>query len=237
MKKYKLILAALTQKNQDIHFHACIDRFSKYPTVEVLDKANGPNVIKLLDEYIQIHGVPRNIRLDQARCLIGYKVKNFCKQHNFNIITAPANDHRAIGLVERLIQTIKRRLGCMNLDSRNKTFTIKEAIKAVVYQLRICKQTTTNVTPFQAHFGRKSNTPLSNISTIPKSSNLSYENILHHYLDADRVPVEDYLDANGWMTGDRSDILIEEAMQKAQVDVVTMVTRTNRCPDSLCIQN
>ena len=206
------------EKDQDIYFLACIDRFSKYPSVEVVDKANGPNIIKFLDDYIQIHGVPRNIRLDQARCLIGYKVKNFCKQHNINVITAPANDHRAIGLVERLIQTIKRRLGCMKLDTRNNTFTIKEAIKSIVYQLRICKQKTTKVTPFQAHFGRKPNTPLSNISTTPKSSNLSYENILHHYLDADIVPVEDYLDENGWVTGDRSDILIDEAMQRAQVD-------------------
>ena len=30
--------------------------------------------------------------------------------------------------------------------------------------------------------------------------------------------MEDYLFENGWLTGDRSDILIEEAMQKAQVD-------------------
>ena len=106
----------------------------------------------------------------------------------------------------------------MKLDSRNNTSAIKEAIKSIIYQLRICKQKTTNVTPFQAHFGRKPNTPLSNISTISKSSNLSYENILHHYLDADTVPVEDYLEENGWVNGDRSDILIEEAMQKAQVD-------------------
>ena len=40
------------EKNQDIHFLACIDRFSKYPTVEIFDKANGPNVIEFLDEYI-----------------------------------------------------------------------------------------------------------------------------------------------------------------------------------------
>ena len=206
------------EKDQDIYFLACIDRFSKFPTVEVFEKANGPNVLKFLDDYIHIHGVPRNIRLDQACCLIGNKVKTFCKQHNINILTAPANDHRAIGLVERLIQTIKRRLSCMKLDNRNKSFTIKEAIKSIVYQLRICKRKTTNVTPFQAHFGRKPNTPLSNISTVPKSSNLSYEDILHHFLDADTVPVEDYLDENGWVTGDRSDILIEEAMQKAQVD-------------------
>ena len=206
------------EKDQDIYFLACLDRFSKFPTVEAFEKANGLNVLKFLDDYIHIHGVPRNIRLDQARCLIGNKVKTFCKQHNINILTSPANDQRAIRLVERLIQTIKRRLSCMKLDNRNQSFTIKNAIKSIVYQLRICKQKTTNVTPFQAQFGRKPNTPLSNISTAPKSSNLSYEDILHHYLDADTVPVEDYLDENGWVTGDRSDILIEEAMQKAQMD-------------------
>ena len=106
----------------------------------------------------------------------------------------------------------------MKLDSRNNTFAIKEAINSIVYQLRICKQKTANVTPFQAHFGKKPNTPLSNISTKPRSSNLSYKNILHHYLDADTVPVDDYLDENGWLASDRSDILIEEAMQKAHVD-------------------
>ena len=100
----------------------------------------------------------------------------------------------------------------MKLDNRTNTFTIKEAKT----QKRISKQKTSNVTPFQAHFGRKPNTPLSNINTIPKSSILSCENILHHYLDADTVPVEDYLDDNGWVTVDRSDILIEKAMQKAQ---------------------
>ena len=63
------------ENDQDFYFLACIDRFFKFPTVEVFDKANGPNVLKFLDDYIHIHGVPRNIRLDQARCLIGNKVK------------------------------------------------------------------------------------------------------------------------------------------------------------------
>ena len=34
-----------------------------------LMKRNGPNIVKILDEHIQIHGVPRKIRLDQAKCL------------------------------------------------------------------------------------------------------------------------------------------------------------------------
>ena len=76
------------------------------------------------------------------------------------------------------------------------------------------KQMTTTVAPFQADFGRKPNTPISYISTIPKSSNLSYENILNHFLDADLVTVEDYLDDNCWVTGKRSVILVEEAITK-----------------------
>ena len=47
---------------------------------------------------------------------------------------------------------------------------------------------------------------------------MSYENILHSYLDADAVPVEDYLDDNGCVTGDRSNILIKEVITKAQLD-------------------
>ena len=46
------------EKDQDIYFLAFIDRFSKIPTLEVFEKANGPNVLKFLDDYIHIHGVP-----------------------------------------------------------------------------------------------------------------------------------------------------------------------------------
>ena len=48
-----------------------------YPTVEVFYKTNGPIVVNFLNDYFQIHGVPKIIRLDQARCVIGNRVKNF----------------------------------------------------------------------------------------------------------------------------------------------------------------
>ena len=107
--------------------------------------------------------------------------------------------------MERLTQIFKRRLSCVNLAYRNKKFSIKDGRKSIENELRICKQKTTNVTPFQAHFGRKPNTPHNSINKIPKSKNLSYEKILNHYLDADTVPVADYLDDNGWATGERSE--------------------------------
>ena len=105
-------------------------------------------------------------------------------KNNITLIPAPANDHRAIGLVERLIGTIKQRLACIKEATKeSSSFTIKAALKSIIYQLRICKHKTTKVSPFEPHFGRKANTSLSNISTQPKSSDLSYEKILNHYLD------------------------------------------------------
>ena len=40
------------EKDQDIYFLACIDRVSKFPTVEAFEKAIGRNVLKFLDDYI-----------------------------------------------------------------------------------------------------------------------------------------------------------------------------------------
>ena len=40
-------------------------------------------------------------------------------------------------------------------------------------------------------------------------------------IDADTVPVEDYPDDNGWVTGEQSDILVKGTMSKAQVDAAT----------------
>ena len=120
----------------------CIDRFSKYPSAELVDNANASNVIKFLDNYIQIHGVPRSLRIDQARCLVNRpsSSKNFCMKNNITLKPALANAHRAIGLIERLIGTIKQRLACIKEANKDlNSSTIKAAIKSIIFQLSICK--------------------------------------------------------------------------------------------------
>ena len=74
------------EKDHEIYILICIDRFSKYPSAEIFDNANASNVIKFLDNYKHIHGVPRSLRIDQARSLIGNQVKKFLykKQHHSN---------------------------------------------------------------------------------------------------------------------------------------------------------
>ena len=41
---------------------------------------------------------------------------------------------------------------------------------------------------------------------------------VNHYLDIDSVTVANYLEDNGWVRSDRSDLLIEEEMTWLQVD-------------------
>ena len=56
------------------------------------------------------------------------------------------------------------------------------------------------------------------ISTTPKLSNLSYENILNYYLDEDTVMPEEILPDDKWVNGYRSDIEVEARMTRVSQD-------------------
>ena len=146
--------------------------------------------------------------MDQARCQTGQQIKTFCSQNNIQLIEAPVQDHRAIGLVERLIQTIKNQLACIKTAARNQ-FNVKTSINSIIYQLRICRQKTINISPFEAHFGRKANTPLSNITTKSDPKSLTYKNILNKYLDLETVRWEERISDENWDNEGRSDTQLE----------------------------
>ena len=151
--------------------------------------------------------------MDQPRCQTGQQIKAFCSQNNIHLIEAPIHDHRAIGLVERLIQTIKKRLACIKTAAQNQS-NMKASINSIIYQLRICRQKTINISPFKAHFGRKANTPLINITTKPDPKSLTYKNILHKYLDLETVRWDELITDDNWNNDERSDIEIEVTKDK-----------------------
>ena len=182
----------------NVYILAATDRFSKNPTACIYEKANGSNILKFLDMYIKNHGIPRSIRRNQTKCLVGNQLKTFCDKKSVQIIEAPSNDHCAIGSVERLIRTIKIRLACIKEEkSANKAFHVKHALKIIIHHLRICKQKTTKTSQFEAHLGRKPNTSLSVISTKPKHSNFLYQNFVNHHLDEDTVTKSFFRMING----------------------------------------
>ena len=60
--------------------------------------------------HIDCHDVPRKLRLDHAKGLVGHQLMTFCTRNNIEITEAPVNDQLAVGLLESLIQTIRNRL-------------------------------------------------------------------------------------------------------------------------------
>ena len=168
---------------------------------------------------IENHPIPRSIRLDEAKCLVGNQEKTFCNKNKIQFIEAPVNDHRAVGLVKRIIQTVKNRLACIKEEKlKNNTFHVRRALKLIINQLRIFKQKTIKISPFKAHSGRKPNTPLSVIATKPTLSNLSYENIVNHYLDEDTVTPEASFPDDKRVKRRLSDIKAELGMTRATQD-------------------
>ena len=109
------------------------------------------------------------------------------------------NDHRSIGLVERLIQTVKRRLGCIKLDTTQRPFNIEQSLRQIPQELRICRKKATNISPFEAHFGRPVNTPITNITSQADSRNLKWPNIKSDFSDDNIMGNDELISDERWI--------------------------------------
>ena len=174
------------EQQKDSYILASVDRFSRYPHAKVYHNCDTDTAIEYLEKYIKFHGIPRNIRCDQAQAFKSRQFEIFCDNHIIRLILAPAAHHRANGMIERLIQTIKRRLSVLNTDPKWSKIKLADKIAEIIQEIKIIPNTTTKISPFTAHFGRKHNTPISNITTQTSTKNLSYNDIIKFYLDKKR---------------------------------------------------
>ena len=139
-------------KGKKIYLLTAIDRFSKFPSVKVTKSTGRKSTIKFLRSYIDTHGIPESIKTYQFSGFKGKAMKKFCIENNIEQKFCPVGDHRGCGLVERTIQTIKRRLGVMLLEENVKS--IKLCLSRIIRDMRWIKQKTIQKSPFEAHFGR-----------------------------------------------------------------------------------
>ena len=138
-------------KGKKIYLLVAIDRYSKFPSVKVTKSTGGKSTIKFLRTYIDTHGIAESIKTDQFSGFKGKAMKKFCTENNITQKFCPVGDHRG-SLVERTIQTIKRRLGVMLLEE--KVQSIKLCLSTIIRDLRWNKQKSIKVSPFEAHFCR-----------------------------------------------------------------------------------
>ena len=135
-----------------IYFLVTIGRYSNYPSVMLTRTTGAKKILKFLKDYITILSIPNSVRTDQYS---GYKnnaVKSFCVSKGIKHIYCPLGDHRVCDLVEKTIQTIKRKLGVMQLEKNSES--IETALKIISEDIRINKNSVTYSLPFELQFGK-----------------------------------------------------------------------------------
>ena len=85
-----------------------------------------------IDEYINVYGVPKQIKLDKGGAFISKEYIEYCKTHKINRIYGTANLHTGTGLVERTIQSLKN-LILANLEHNQ---NLRESVNRALYVQR-----------------------------------------------------------------------------------------------------
>ena len=155
--------------------------------MKITKSTGGESSIKFLRSYIDIHGIPESARTDQFSGFKGKSMRKFCSDNNIEQKFCPVGDHRGCGLVERTIQTIKRRLGVMLLDEN--VTSIKLCFSTILRDLRWSKQKTIKMSPFEAHFGRLPKTEFKILSDrfLRNSDRLDKEHLERSALTASQL--------------------------------------------------
>ena len=143
-----------------------------------------------LDSYIHYHGFPHSIRIDHGAGFKNNLVQEFCSNRGIKHILSPFGDHRGSGLVERTIQTIKRKLGVAKLDPNFKN--LKDTIHQILEDIRKSNHSVLEKSPFELHFSRKPNTVWSQARNNVVQSDTSLQGLERNLLTPDQIASNDY---------------------------------------------
>ena len=165
--------------NKDAYILVAIDKSSKFPTTKFVSNTTAYIAIKFMQRYISNNGVRGQLGCNQAQIFRAKTIQLFCNTNNIKLLFAPVNGHRAIGVVERMIQTLKCRLGVMGMDPANTPYKLASDVAEIDKTLRITPHGVTKISPFETHISRKPNTSLSHLATTSSPTNLNWENAKH----------------------------------------------------------
>ena len=118
--------------------------------------------------------------MDQASGFFSKEILNFYNYEGIELIDSPIRDHRAIGMVERTIASIRNYI--LAYLREDKTQKIKKMIYRALSALRFVPLSKTKLTPFEAYHGREANTALRNLTKKPSLKNLDWTKVINYKL-------------------------------------------------------
>ena len=142
----------ITDNNKDTYILVSIYTYSRYPHAKAYHNCDTETALNYLKSYKKFHRIPRTIRCDQAQAFKSQNFEIFCNDNHIKLILAPVGDHGGTGLVEGMIQTLKRRLSVLNIDPTWEKKTLGDKIAHVIENIKLIPNTANCITPFDTSF-------------------------------------------------------------------------------------
>lgn len=116
-------VGGLSGNSEKRYLHLAIDSFTRFVWATSSSTQNAKDFIKLVNK-IRKNAVPKLIVADRYRAINSKEFKQYLIESNINIIFTPVDHPQSNGMVERVNQTLVRKLRCKVLDFPNKSWAV-----------------------------------------------------------------------------------------------------------------
>ena len=141
-----------------------MDYYSKWPEVIGVKTITAINIINKLKQLFSRYGIPKVVVSDNGTQFVAKETSMFFEQlkiqHHKVALYAPHQN----GLVERFNKILAERIA----ESKKMGWNLDQTLQAVLFHYRSTPHVTTNISPFEAFFGRKMRNAMSMLSEKDK---------------------------------------------------------------------
>ena len=143
----------------EVQILIAIDRFSKWPTVNIFKTAKTKQVAHFLSSNFNLYGIPDKNKSDRGGAIVSKEYREFCKNRNIKFEYCTPRVHTGNGAVERAMQTLNN-LIIANLEDG---ISLTESVNRALRVMRFTIHTGLKLTLFELHLARKPRTEITNI--------------------------------------------------------------------------
>ena len=127
-----------------------IDRYSRFPEVEIVSSTKAPVIIPRLDKIFAVHGIPAILRSDNGPPFNGEEYSRYVQTLGIKAEWSTPKWPQGNATVERFMQTLGKALKTAKLDGR----PWRQELQRFLLHYRTTPHSTTGVPPAELLFNR-----------------------------------------------------------------------------------
>ena len=139
-----------------------IDYYSRFPLVEIITSTTSQTIINHLRKWLNLMGLPSEIRSDNAQNMVSAEMEDFLRQHGIKHSYSMPFFPRQNGEVERFNRSLKKCVKTTVAENKN----WRTELQTFLLHYRATKHATTNVSPAELLFNRSIKTKFPKCSDI-----------------------------------------------------------------------